>query len=242
MARFCFIRSVVGGLVLVASVAQAGEVEAFKPSNTYRTTVRVDNRTGKLVRTGAVARQSAIARPQNPGQAAKDISATKAAVDRLVEEAAHKHGLDPLLAKSVLSVESGYNQFATSPKGAMGYMQLMPGTAKMLGVQNAYDAQQNIEAGVKYLRYLKSKFQDERLVLAAYNAGEGAVAKYGWIPPYRETVDYVMKVGMKYQEAAKRSEVPVAADANAVGEAAIVPQPKVLQTVDAEGRIVLSIH
>jgi soluble lytic murein transglycosylase-like protein len=98
-------------------------------------------------------------------------------------------------------VESNYNPFAVSPKGAQGLMQLMPGTAQRFGVTDSFDPKQNIEAGVRYLKFLQDTFQDDRLAIAAYNAGEKAVAKYKDVPPYPETVSYVAKVGKKYGQA-----------------------------------------
>lgn len=126
------------------------------------------------------------------------------AIGRLVEESARTHDIDPLLVHSVIQVESNYNNYALSPKGAEGLMQLIPSTARRFGVTNSFDPKQNIEAGVKYLKYLKDLFRDDRLALAAYNAGEGAVFKYKNIPPYRETVGYVSKVGEKMAEARAR--------------------------------------
>ncbi len=211
-----------------------------------RTTVRVDRSSGRLVRTQVIlprevpslevlAKETPVTRSLSP-----KLVAEREVVDKIVEEAAARHEVDPLLAKSVLAVESAYNQFATSPKGAMGYMQLMPGTAKQLGVNNAYDARQNIEGGVRYLRYLKSKFDDERLVLAAYNAGEGAVKKHGWIPPYPETIDYVYKVGKRYGEARKKSSA-TASGSKAEEKPTAPPEPRIAQAIDAEGRIHLRL-
>jgi soluble lytic murein transglycosylase-like protein len=102
---------------------------------------------------------------------------------------------------SVIQVESNYNPLAVSPKGAQGLMQLMPATAQRFGVTDSFDAKQNIEAGVRYLKFLQDAFQDDRLAIAAYNAGEKAVAKYGDVPPYPETINYVAKVGKKYGQA-----------------------------------------
>lgn len=120
-----------------------------------------------------------------------------------VIEHANKHGLRPELVRAVIQVESGYNPRALSPKGAMGLMQLMPETARMLGVQRPYDPAQNIAGGTRYLRLLLDKYDgDELLALAAYNAGSLAVDRHGKrVPPYRETQDYVRKVTLKAGEA-----------------------------------------
>ncbi|HBY58994.1 MAG TPA: lytic transglycosylase domain-containing protein, partial [Solibacterales bacterium] len=124
-----------------------------------------------------------------------------------LEETAREHGVEPALVHSVISVESGYNPFAVSPKGAEGLMQLIPGTARRLGVNNSFDPRQNVAAGVKHLKYLQDLYQgDLRLALAAYNAGEGAVKRYGDVPPYRETEGYVYKVGKKLRDARAREQ------------------------------------
>jgi soluble lytic murein transglycosylase-like protein len=115
----------------------------------------------------------------------------------LIQEHAERQSLRPELVRAVIQVESGFNPRALSPKGAMGLMQLMPATARSLGVNNPWDPAQNIRGGTDYLRRLLDEYDgNEELALAAYNAGSGAVAKYGRrIPPYRETRDYVRKVG-----------------------------------------------
>lgn len=121
-------------------------------------------------------------------------------IDSYVTEAAKRHGLDPLLIYSIMHQESSFKQRAISPKGARGLMQLMPGTAVRFGVTNIFDPQQNIEGGARYMRFLLDRFDgDLALALAGYNAGEGAVDKYGWqIPPYAETQEYVRRISRRY--------------------------------------------
>jgi soluble lytic murein transglycosylase-like protein len=116
--------------------------------------------------------------------------------------AAEETRVDPALIHAVISVESGYNPSARSSAGAVGLMQLMPGTAKRYGVKNRLDPEQNIHGGARYLRDLQVMFDDNlQLVLAAYNAGEQAVMKYGRrIPPYRETAAYVPRVLQLYRK------------------------------------------
>ncbi len=118
-----------------------------------------------------------------------------------VNRIAAQHRLEPALLHAVISAESAYNPWAVSPKGAMGMMQLMPGTADRFGVGNPYDPIANMHGGARYLRWLLDLFNDPRLAVAAYNAGEGAVQRYGnQIPPYRETQNYVVKVLDYYQQ------------------------------------------
>ena len=117
--------------------------------------------------------------------------------DDLIAEHSRSNGVRPALVRAVMQVESGFNPYARSPKGAMGLMQLMPATAKQYGVKNAYNPAENVRAGVAYLRGLLDRYENnEELALAAYNAGPGAVDKHGQsVPPYRETQSYVSQIG-----------------------------------------------
>ena len=130
-------------------------------------------------------------RTTRPGQRTNSIS-----YDQLIEEHAAANRLRPDLVRAVIQVESGFNPLAVSPKGALGLMQLMPGTARDLRVSNPFDPTENIRGGTVYLRQLLERFgNNEELALAAYNAGPEAVNRYGQrVPPYRETRSYVQKV------------------------------------------------
>ncbi len=130
--------------------------------------------------------------------------------------------MPPELVHSVIKAESNYNTLAVSPKGAQGLMQLMPDTARRFGVANAFDPIDNIQGGVKYLKYLLDLYKgDYKLALAAYNAGEGAVGKYGTVPPYPETISYLAQVGRQFQintpAAAVSQPAPKVADAQPTG-------------------------
>ncbi|WP_397537294.1 lytic transglycosylase domain-containing protein [Rummeliibacillus pycnus] len=120
--------------------------------------------------------------------------------DAFIKKASQTFGIPEKMIKSVIKQESGFKNNATSSAGAGGLMQLMPGTAKYLGVSNVYDAEQNIMGGTKYLKQLYDKFGGNyQLMLAAYNAGPGAVTKYGGIPPYKETTNYVNNIMNTYK-------------------------------------------
>jgi len=240
MMYICFILAVV---MLAASPMRAAEAESNASPQSYKTVVKVDPRTGKLVRT-----QVALHPPTAP-----------AAIPELVQKASRAHNVDPLLVDSVIRVESNYNPNAISPKGAQGLMQLMPPTARMLGVNDSFDPAENIEAGVKYLKYLQDLYKDDRLALAAYNAGPAAVDRFKQVPPYPETRKYVENVGKKYGEARnaaaqKAGSEKAAQNAAAPATPAVVPapvqapapvpvqveeekHPKLEQFVDADGRL-----
>lgn len=125
----------------------------------------------------------------------------KLAHQAIIEQISKKYNVDKDLISAVILVESAYKLDAISPKGAQGLMQLMPQTAARFKVKDAFNAEQNIEGGTKYLKFLSNLFEgDLELTLAAYNAGEGAVQKYNGVPPYQETRAYVAKVQSTYNK------------------------------------------
>jgi soluble lytic murein transglycosylase-like protein len=198
--------------------------------------VRTDVRTGRLVRAAATpARPGPKATPQIqiPDSSASASSSWQQVVHRI----AQKHAVDSDLVDSVIRVESNYNPFAISVKGARGLMQLEPETAKRFGGGDGFSAAQNVDAGVRYLKYLLDTYHgDHHLALAAYNAGEGAVGRWGGVPPYAETQRYVYEVGKKFGDAkeARKNDQAVAAEAPAKTSEGYNP---ILSFMDATGRI-----
>ncbi|HYO82880.1 MAG TPA: lytic transglycosylase domain-containing protein [Bryobacteraceae bacterium] len=227
-----------------ASVEAATLVKQTAVPPRIRSVVRADSR-GRLVRTVVVTPRLVQPRVVDAGDVAAPAIPANAEIPALVEAAARKYDVDPLLVHSVIQVESNYNPYAVSPKGAQGLMQLMPGTARRFGVSNSFDPAENIEGGVRYLKYLSSLFpQDPRLAIAAYNAGEGAVWKYNYqIPPYRETEHYVYKVAERYGKARRKAEevktaaVPARPEPEASAEPAAPSYAAVESYIDADGRL-----
>lgn len=136
---------------------------------------------------------------QTPNKTAPANNSAKAQLMDMISKISQKHGVDEKLVKALIKQESGFNVKATSKVGAMGLMQLMPATAKGLGVTDAYNPMQNVDGGVRYLKSMLNKYNGNIiLALAAYNAGPGAVDKYSGVPPYPETQNYVKNILANY--------------------------------------------
>ena len=181
-------------------------------------TVAVDQHTGRLIRVPARQLTRTVStrsvqpapvrgrvvearevKPVDPAAQPAENVATSGALDEAIARLAYAHGIRPSFVHALIKAESNYDPRAISYKGAVGLMQLMPHTAVRFGVRNRFDALQNLEGGVRYLRFLLDTYEgDGNLALAAYNAGEGAVDRFGGIPPYRETRQFVPRVNRYY--------------------------------------------
>ena len=153
---------------------------------------------------GSIGSDASGFRPVSPTTPGITVAPANAGLKSMVQKAATAAGVDPALFDALIASESGYDPNARSRAGAMGLSQLMPGTAKSLGVENPFDPWQNLQGGARYLAQMMSKFKDPKLALAAYNAGPGAVERAGGIPNYKETQGYVEKVMRLYE--LRRSE------------------------------------
>jgi hypothetical protein len=171
---------------------------------------------------------------QTPSSESPELSAIEQAnrekIEVMIREVSDRYRVDPALVRAVIQTESNWNSRAVSRKGAQGLMQLVPGTAQQLGVNNAFDPKQNLDGGVRYLHSLLERYNgDLDRALAAYNAGPGAVDRAGGIPQYRETRDYVQKVTDSYFRPGS-DRLP-----RAFGS-----QRPIYRSVDADGRVVFT--
>jgi soluble lytic murein transglycosylase-like protein len=163
------------------------------------------------------------------------VGAPPSSLAALIDAIATSHGVDPALVRAVIKTESNFNRWAVSNKGALGLMQLIPSTGRRYGVRDFFDPQQNVDGGVRYLKFLLAKFNGNLdLSLAAYNAGENLVERVGRIPSIPETANYVRKVRSIYKE--KSAPAAALAGSSPVMEAAPEP-PKIFKTVDARGTV-----
>lgn len=239
--RFCFIL-----LVAMPTLAVSAEVPA---PGRVKISVRVDERSGKLVRSvqvvhsvevapkvvapvSAAAVPVGFAEPQTTEIAAEIETGLIAMIDRIAEE----NGVEAPLVHSVIRAESNYNTTALSPKGAEGLMQLIPSTARRFGVRNTFDARDNVVGGVKYLKFLLDYYKgDYPKAIAAYNAGENAVDRYNGIPPYAETRNYVYQVA-KNLKAARAVQAKRMAQADANTQVAETPK-QIVTSLGEDGKL-----
>jgi len=207
-------------LILSASVAGAEELLYYKDAQ------------GNIVFTNTASRNDVKPVPRMRGGPAQRVVTLPATpYDPYIEMVAREHGVDPTLVKAVALVESGFNPKAVSSKGAQGLMQLMPATAERYGISDLRDPYQSLRAGAAHLRDLLDEYEGNvTLALAAYNAGSGAVKRYGGVPAYEETQQYVKKVQAKMGRTPRKNEGRVVSSKNA----------KIEMRVQPDGTVVLS--
>jgi soluble lytic murein transglycosylase-like protein len=224
--------------------------------------VRPDLRTGKLVRSlivtskpanrqrvaetvvhprvvsNSIAVEPLIAVEPRGAVETRAVDGPPAGIDEAVDRIALQHHLSPQLIHSVIKVESNYNTYAVSSKGAQGLMQLIPSTARRFGVSNSFDPVENIQGGAKYLKYLLGLYSgDYPLALAAYNAGEGAVAKYRGVPPYAETQNYLTLVRKRLDEAQKAAAAKQKMQEVKPADAAPAGPAHIVEVVQPDGTV-----
>lgn len=186
----CFILT-----LLITSSAAVSLAASAKAPAAVTLVVRAEPQTGRLVRRVVPSNYSATAKNTAPPGLSPTAKSAPPALENLADQIAQRHNIDRDLVHSVIRVESNYNPLAVSSKGALGLMQLIPSTARRFGVSNSFDPGENLEGGIRYLKYLLDQYGgDHLLALAAYNAGEAAVARYRGVPPFPETLGYVLQV------------------------------------------------
>lgn len=218
-----------GYLLFLPSPGQA-QIASYIDAQGRRVYVNGDSpkpRSGSTINTRAS--QSAASRPSAPSLQTASYPGDR--MDDIVNDAAARHQVDPALVKAVINTESGWNPVAISRKGAVGLMQLIPGTAQRFGVGNPFDPAQNVEAGTSYLKALLDRYNgDLSKSLAAYNAGEGVVDRIGGVPWYPETQRYVRKVTDAYFR-------PGSGRGSTLWNP---PKPRVRKEVQSDGRVIFT--
>jgi len=233
----------------LAAVAAHADDSSGQPQH-ITSVVRSDVRTGRLVRSTIVTPR--LVPEQRVAENVITPRLVSAApppgaqppppngIDEAVDQIAAKNFLSAALIHSVIKVESNYNPLAVSPKGAQGLMQLIPATARRFGVGDVFNPLENIQGGAKYLKYLLDLYHnDYALALAAYNAGEGAVAKYRTVPPYRETQNYLQLVADQLQKSKAKSAGVVGKNPQPVNPAETEPAGPnhIRKVVDRDGTV-----
>ena len=195
------------GIVVLCAIPAHSQIVSYKDDTGKRVFINSDpvpaKRPSRIPLLKTAANGSALPTSQSSFAAFPEMSAAELAnrgkIEEMIREVSARYRVDPALVRAVMQTESNWNSRAVSRKGALGLMQLGPGTAQQLGVNNAFDPKQNLDGGVRYLHTLLERYNgDLDRALAAYNAGPGAVDRAGGIPQYRETRNYVQKVTDSY--------------------------------------------
>lgn len=217
-----------GYLLLIPKPGQA-QLASYTDAQGKRVYINGDSpkpRSGSTINTQAS--KSAASRSSTPSL--EPVSYPGDRMEQIVDDAAARHQVDPALVRAVINTESGWNPVAISRKGAVGLMQLIPGTAQRFGVGNPFDPAQNVEAGTSYLKALLDRYNgDLSKSLAAYNAGEGVVDRIGGVPWYPETQRYVRKVTDAYFRPDSGRNPTV-----------FTPKPRVRKEVQTDGRVIFT--
>ena len=227
------------GLIALCSIPTHAQIVSYMDNNGKRVfineTANVVVRPAKasyvrgFMATGVASRTTRISSSAS-GILSVAAQANREKIEEMIREVSTRYRVDPALVRAVIQTESNWNSTAVSSKGALGLMQLVPGTAQQLGVNNAFDPKQNLDGGVRYLHTLLERYNgDLDRALAAYNAGPGAVDRAGGVPRYRETREYVQKVTDSYFRPGS-DRLPRAFDA---------PHP-IYRATDSDGRIVFT--
>ncbi len=211
-------RNILLGLVLFAASAAVAHADIYQYTdeqgvvhytNVPGSNVKKPTRVRTEPRTAPPGTLASAAQASEPKRRTNGSGMVPASYHEYINTACEKYGVDPSLVHALVKVESDFNPFALSTKGAMGLMQLMPQTATDMNVKDSFSPQDNVEGGVRYLRYLLDRYEGNiSLALAAYNSGETSVKRWGTVPPFKETKDYVKKILAIYHGTGKTTAVP----------------------------------